>query len=285
MLARREGTGGTESPRSEADSDPGGGLRRRSKLSRMGTFLLVTSSAFLFMRAAGPFSSYGRPVTRLRSFFALKWGGPVEDERDRRAAGAITSLVDVDGRRVLEMLLVGDGGATAAEADVVTVEKVYVLGPVSSAVLIGRVEFRAPGCDSAERGWGCARAPAGLVRYSWSKMCSSREDNDDELAFDVDRSRPIVRAAPFGWCLCGVDFPREAAASPFISRLSGANLLGLCFLLTCSDSFCGDADADAVTDADADDMLIDEPLTWVSLRDLAPGRPEGPLNDGVRTWN
>ena len=108
------------------------------------------------------------------------------------------------------------------------------------------------------------------MRYSLLLMrCSSTDERDDVLVLDADRCRAVVRALPFWWCFCGDDFTCPVPP-PFISRLSAGNRFVLCFLLICSVSFCGDADADM--DADVDDMLPRPPVA---------GRPKGPLNEGV----
>ena len=58
--------------------------------------------------------------------------------------------------------------------------------------------------------------------------------------------------------------------------LSEGKRLVLCFLLTCSPSFCGDAEADAEMDAVAEEALTDESAP-------VAGPPRGPpLNEGVR---
>jgi hypothetical protein len=84
----------------------------------------------------------------------------------------------------------------------------------------------------------------------------------------------MARAVPFWWCFCG-DFTCPAP-SPFISSLSVGKRFVLCFLLTCSGSFCGDAEAEAEMEAEAEDVLPD--------RAPIAGRPRGPLNEGVRAW-
>lgn len=111
MVRFEAAAGGTEFPRSDADSDPRGARRWRSKLSSTGTLLLVTSRALLFMRTAGSFSSNARPVTLAGSFLGLPCDDGADGARASSAAGAITSPAAVDGGRARDAAsLVGERG-------------------------------------------------------------------------------------------------------------------------------------------------------------------------------